>query len=108
VRFPYVVGAMANGIATTRMVVAAAKAGLHGLLRRGGLGLPQVEPPSTELPRGWAGRRPWGANLIHAPQEPGLEARTAELFLRRRGARASSASAFMRLTARWCATPAAG
>ncbi len=38
VRFPYVVGEMANGIATTRMVIAAARAGMLGFFGAAGLG----------------------------------------------------------------------
>src|SRR5689334_403843 len=41
VRFPYIVGEMANGIATAKMVVAAAKAGMLGFFGAAGL-MPEV------------------------------------------------------------------
>src|SRR3990167_3943114 len=37
IRFPYIVGEMANGIATTEMVIAAAKAGMLGFFGAAGL-----------------------------------------------------------------------
>jgi PfaD family protein len=40
---------------------------------------------------------PWGANLIHSPNEPELEAAVADLYVRR-GVRTVEASAYMQLT----------
>ncbi len=98
VRFPYVGGAMANGIASPAMVIALARSGMLGFLGTAGLSLHQMEEylrvTSSELDAHGAS---WGANLIHSPQEPGLEMATVELFLRH-GVRRVSASAFMRLT----------
>jgi trans-AT polyketide synthase/acyltransferase/oxidoreductase domain-containing protein len=107
VRFPYVVGAMANGITTTRMVKAAAGAGIIGFFGAGGLGLPQIEAAIAELAAELGAARPWGANLIHNPHEPDLEAATVELYLRA-GVTRASASAFMGLTAPLVRYAAAG
>jgi len=98
VRFPYVTGAMANGIATTRLVIAMAQAGMLGFFGAAGLSLPRVEAAVDELVRtlGHHGA-PWGSNLIHSPNEPALEMGAVELYLRR-GVRRVSASAFMNLT----------
>ena len=41
-RFPYVTGAMANGIATTQLVIEAARAGCLGFFGAGGLGFERV------------------------------------------------------------------
>ncbi len=94
-RFPYVVGAMANGITTEAMVTAAAEAGAIGFFGAAGLELARVEAAVVELaasldPR----RRSWGANLIHSPHEPTLEEAVVDLYLRH-GVRRVSASAFM-------------
>ena len=60
-RFPYVAGEMANGIATTAMCIAAAKAGFRGCFGAGGLGFARGEEAVNQLVAelGWAkmGRR---------------------------------------------------
>ncbi len=94
VRFPYVIGAMANGIATVELVQAAAEAGFLGFFGAAGLSLPRVE---AALDRLGSLEAPWGTNLIHSPQEPALEAAVVDLYLRR-GATRVSASAYMDLT----------
>jgi len=98
-RFPYVTGAMANGIATPAMVVAMAEAGMLGFFGAGGLSYAGVERGLADIQARLAGRTglAWGANLIHSPNEVGLEARVAELFIAR-GVRVVEASAFMKLT----------
>ena len=97
VRFPYVAGEMANGIATTQMCIAMAEAGLVGFFGAGGLGYPRVEKALDELAAKLGDRLPWGVNLIHSPNEPELENRVADLLLRK-GVKIISASAFMGLT----------
>lgn len=97
VRFPYIAGEMANGITTTKMVIAMAQAGMMGFFGAGGLAFPKVEQAVDELGAALGDRLPWGVNLIHSPNEPTLESRVAELIIRR-GVRIVSASAFMELT----------
>lgn len=97
VRFPYVAGEMANGIATTAMVIAAARAGMLGFFGAAGLGFERVERALDELHAALGDALPWGVNLIHSPNEPALEDRVADLLIRRGVARVS-ASAFMALT----------
>lgn len=97
VRFPYVAGEMANGIATTQMCIAMAEAGLVGFFGAGGLGYPRVEKAIDELVAKLGDRLPWGVNLIHSPNEPELENRVADLLLRK-NVKIISASAFMGLT----------
>jgi len=98
VRFPYVTGAMANGIATTRLVIAMARAEMLGFFGSAGLSLDRVERAVDELVAELGHDGPaWGCNLIHSPNEPDLEAGAVELYLRR-GVRRVSASAFMSLT----------
>ncbi|MEW5848465.1 MAG: PfaD family polyunsaturated fatty acid/polyketide biosynthesis protein [Myxococcota bacterium] len=97
VRFPYVVGEMANGIATTQMVIAAASAGMLGFFGAAGLGFERVEKAVEELRAALGDNASWGVNLIHSPNEPALEERVADLLIRR-GVTRVSASAFMALT----------
>lgn len=101
VRFPYVAGAMANGIASTRLVIAMARAGCLGFFGSAGLSPSRVEASIAELTEtlGAAdqGGAPWGANLIHSPNEPELEDAVVDLYLRA-GVRRVSAAAYMALT----------
>jgi trans-AT polyketide synthase/acyltransferase/oxidoreductase domain-containing protein len=96
-RFPYVGGEMANGIATTDMVVALAGAGMLGFFGAGGLDPRAVEAAVDELARRLEDRRNWGVNLIHTPAEPAAEERVADILVRRR-VPVVSASAYMSLT----------
>jgi PfaD family protein len=98
VRFPYIAGEMANGIATPRMVTAMGRARMLGFFGAGGLALPRVEQALDAIRGGLDGTPcAWGTNLIHSPHEPLLEEATVDLYLRR-GVRRMSASAFMALS----------
>lgn len=97
VRFPYVAGEMANGIATTRMVIAMAEAEMLGFFGAAGLSFERVEQAVAELEAALGDRAPWGVNLIHSPNESALEDRVADLLIRRGVARIS-VSAFMDMT----------
>lgn len=97
-RFAYVGGSMARGIASTDLAIALAEVGALGMFGAAGLKLATVEAAIDRLataldPQGL----PWGCNLIHSPGEAGLEAELVELYLRR-SVRRVEASAFMRLT----------
>lgn len=95
-RFPYVTGAMANGIATTRIVVEMSRSGFLGFFGAAGLTLGQIERAVLELKRE-LGAAPWGCNLIHSPNEPAIEDATADLYIRE-GVTRVEAAAFMGLT----------
>lgn len=98
VRFPYIAGEMANGIATTAMVVAMAQAGMLGFFGAAGLSPARVEKALDEIGAALgASGASWGSNLIHSPNEPDLEEAVVDLYLRRRVQRVS-ASAYMELT----------
>ncbi|MCE7002113.1 PfaD family polyunsaturated fatty acid/polyketide biosynthesis protein [Kibdelosporangium philippinense] len=96
-RFPYVAGEMANGIATTRMVIEMARAEMLGFFGAAGLDLARVDRAVNELVDEVGGGSNWGVNLIHSPGEPQFEERVADLLVRR-GVPRISASAFMGLT----------
>ena len=102
VRFPYASGAMANGIASTRIVIAMAEAGFLSFFGAAGLSPKRIERSidAIEASLGTPNGTPtpsWGSNLIHSPNEPSLEEAVADLYIRR-GVRRVSAAAYMRLT----------
>ncbi len=96
-RFPYVAGAMANGIATTELVIEMARAGCLGFFGAAGLSLDRVSAAIDDLSATLGDHAPWGCNLIHSPNEPALEAAVADLYIAR-GVRKVSAAAYMALT----------
>ena len=95
-RYPYVIGAMANGITSTKMVEAAGHAGLLGFYGAAGLAIAQIESAIQHL-QAKMKAMPFGFNLIHSPGDPNLEMETVHLYLRY-GVRLISASAFMGIT----------
>lgn len=96
-RFAYVAGEMANGIATTAMVVAVAEAGMLGVFGAAGLPTRAVAAAVDELSTRLSGRANWAVNLIHSPAEPLAEEETAHLLVARR-VPCVSASAYLDLT----------
>jgi len=95
-RFPYVAGAMANGITSVEMVRSMGEAGMIGFFGAAGLSLDRIESAIDDL-KAKLGDRPYGCNLIHSPYDPALEEATVDLYLRR-GIRRVSASAYLDLT----------
>lgn len=96
-RYAYCAGAMANGISTEEMVIALGKAGLMGSFGAGGLSPNRIETAiqkiKTALPQ-----EPYAFNLLNSPNEPMLEARVVELYLKHQ-IRVIEASAYLALTA---------
>ena len=95
-RYPYVAGAMANGIGSTTLVEAMSRGGMLGFFGSAGLPVKEVERAIDRL-GDTLGPAPFGFNLIHSPNEPHLEAAVVDLYLRR-GVRLVEASAYMDLT----------
>ena len=96
IRYPYLAGSMANGIASCEMVEAMSGAGMLGFFGAGGLLLGEVEAAIDRLTRA-LGDKAFGFNLLHSPNEPDLEAGAVDLYLRR-GVRLVEASAYLGLT----------
>jgi PfaD family protein len=92
-KYAYVAGAMANGIGSVEIVQAMAGAGMLGFFGSAGLSLARIETAIDRL----NGVSPVGFNLIHSPNEPGHEAATVDLYLKR-GIRLVEASAYLDLT----------
>ncbi|WP_433379447.1 PfaD family polyunsaturated fatty acid/polyketide biosynthesis protein [Actinoplanes sp. CA-142083] len=97
VRFPYVAGEMANGIATVASVVAMARARMLGFFGAAGLAMPAIERAVEELRRSLPDQDNWGVNLIHSPSESRHEERLVDLLVRAAVPKVS-ASAYMELT----------
>ena len=93
VRYAYIAGEMANGIATAQMVEAICREGMLGFFGAAGLGLAEIEKNLIRLEASCAGLA-WGSNLIHSPQDQELEEKTVDLYLAH-GVKRVSASAFM-------------
>src|SRR5262249_6380069 len=68
-RYPYMTGAMANGIGSVEVVEAMGSAGMLGSFGAAGLSLERI---ATALDRIQPdlGDRPYCVNLIHSPNEP--------------------------------------
>lgn len=96
-RYPYVSGAMANGIGSVEIVEAMGRAGMLGIFGAAGLPLTAVDTAIDRLGRSLGNSVPHGFNLIHSPNEPELEAAVVARYLKR-GVRLVEASAYLDLT----------
>ncbi len=97
IRFAYMTGAMANGIASTELVVAVARAGLLGSFGAAGLDVVRIDESIKAL-QAALGDTPFCANLIFSPNETGQEQAVVNCYLGN-GLRLIEASAYMDLTA---------
>ena len=95
-RYAYIVGAMANGITSVKMVETAGSAGCVGFFGAAGLPLNQIESAIDRLQQNIE-NIPYGFNLIHIPNDPELEEAVARLYLQRE-IKLVSASAYLNLT----------
>ncbi|QIS14034.1 PfaD family polyunsaturated fatty acid/polyketide biosynthesis protein [Nocardia arthritidis] len=96
VRYAYMSGAMAGGIASADLVIALARAGLLASFGAAGLTTDRVDTALRRF-RAEIPDLPYCANLIHSPSESAMERAAVELFLRY-GVTCVEASAFMSLT----------
>ncbi len=94
--YPYVAGSMANGISSSHMVETMGDHGMLGFFGSAGLPLQEVESAIDRI-SGHSHGNPYGFDLIHTPNDPGLESALADLYLRR-SIRLVEASAYMDLT----------
>ena len=95
-KYPYMTGAMANGIASAEIVEAMGRDGMLGSYGAAGQSIATVTAAIDRIQRSLPDRT-FCFNLIHSPNEPAHEAATAELLLRR-GVRLVEASAYLDLT----------
>lgn len=96
-RYAYYIGSMANGLSSEEMVIAAGQAGMLASFGAAGLTPPRIEAAIEKIKSALPGG-PYAFNLINSPNEPALEARAADLYLKY-GIRTVEASAYLILTA---------
>lgn len=95
-RFPYMCGSMANGIASIKLVKAAANAKLLASFGAAGLTLGEIEKAAQHLTETLSSK-PFCFNLIFSPNEKGHEDAVVSLYLKY-GIRLIETSAYMKLT----------
>jgi len=95
-KYPYIAGAMANGITSATMVKTMAENGMIGFLGAGGLSLEKIEKNIIELTNTLK-EKPFGFNLIHSLSDSTHEMATVDLYLKY-NIKLISAAAFMRMT----------
>ncbi|MGD9730589.1 MAG: PfaD family polyunsaturated fatty acid/polyketide biosynthesis protein [Desulfamplus sp.] len=110
-KYPYIAGAMANGITSVKIVEAMAINGMIGFFGAGGLSLSEVEKAIIYLKQTLGHSQlaadsddskseiglPFGFNFIHSLGDPEFEMSLAKLYLQH-GVHRVSAAAFMRIT----------
>lgn len=96
VRYAYMTGAMANGIASVEIVAAMSRAGMLGSFGAAGLSVERVTQAIDRL-QSDLGEAPYAVNLIHSPNEPSHESAIADLLIRKRVG-VVEASAYLDLT----------
>lgn len=94
--YPYMCGAMANGIASVTLVKAASDSGLLGSFGAAGLTLDEIEQAVTVLTKSLRSK-PFCCNLIFSPNEKGHEDAVVSLYIKH-GVHLVEASAYMKLT----------
>jgi trans-AT polyketide synthase, acyltransferase and oxidoreductase domains len=95
-KYAYKTGAMANGIASTELVIAIGKARLLGSFGAAGLVPKRVNEAIDRIQQALP-TETYAFNLIHSPVEEALESGAVKLFLER-GVHVVEASAFLALT----------
>lgn len=95
-KYPYMTGAMANGIASVEIVEAMGHAGMLGSFGAAGLSVARVTAAIDRLQASLTGRS-FCVNLIHSPGEPAHEMAVAELLIQR-GVERVEASAYLDLS----------
>ena len=96
IKYPYMAGSMANGIASTNLVEALTNAGMLASFGAAGLSLPEVEKAIQRLKESLPGKQ-FCFNLIYSPNEKGHEDAIVDLYLRY-GIDLVESSAYMKLT----------
>ena len=96
IKYPYMTGSMANGIASTELVEAIANADMLASFGAAGLPLAEIEKAIKRLKKSLPAK-PYCFNLIYSPNEKGHEDAVVDLFLRY-GIDLVEASAYMKLT----------
>ncbi|HSG25214.1 MAG TPA: PfaD family polyunsaturated fatty acid/polyketide biosynthesis protein [Anaerolineales bacterium] len=94
--YAYYTGAMANGIASEKLVITAGKAGFLASFGAAGLGPERVQSAIKQIQEALPGGL-YAFNLINSPSDPAAEARSADLYVKN-SVRTVEASAYVDLT----------
>ncbi|MFB6264182.1 MAG: 2-nitropropane dioxygenase, partial [Bradymonadaceae bacterium] len=98
IRFPYIAGAMANGISSQQFVVEAARADILGVFGAAGLDLDQIERGLASIDRQLdRDEDAWAANIIRSPHGSDFESELVDRLLDR-GVETATASGFVEVT----------
>ena len=97
VKYPYIAGAMANGIGSADMVIAMGKEGMIGFFGAGGLSLTNIKKNIAKIQSALSNGETYGFNLLHSPFETKLEQDTVDLYIEH-GITRVSASAYLKIT----------
>lgn len=81
-RYAYIAGSMYKGIASPKMVVRMGKAGYVGFFGTGGLKLSTIEEGIQYIQSNLKKEDPYGLNLLNNLDQPQLEEKTVDLFLK--------------------------
>lgn len=95
-KYAYMSGAMAKGIAGEELVIALGKKGFLGCFGAGALPLPRVEDAIIRIQAALPDR-PYAFNFLHSPRKLAKEDATADLYLKH-GVRTVEASSYISLT----------
>lgn len=96
VKYAYVAGAMAGGIASEELVIALGKEKLLSSFGTGGLSSDRIEAAINRVQQALP-KEPYAFNLLHNPHEPVVERNTVDLYLKH-NVKTVEASAFLDLT----------
>ncbi len=96
VKYAYMAGAMANGIASADLVIALGRVGMLASFGAAGLVPQRIEEAIAKIQDALP-NQPYAFNLIHSPSEMAIEQRAVELFLRH-NITTVEASAFLEVT----------
>ncbi|WP_435002856.1 ACP S-malonyltransferase [Bacillus atrophaeus] len=95
--YAYLAGGMYRGIASEKMVVNLAKAGMMGFFGTGGLKLSQIEEAIVSIQSELTQEQAYGINVVHNMKHPETEDKIIDLLIKR-SVRNLEASAFLSVT----------
>ena len=96
VKYAYMTGAMAQGIASEEMVITLGKANILSSFGAGGLSPTRIEAAIHKIQQALHNKS-YAFNLLHSPSEPAIERRLIDLYLQHQ-VRIIEASAFLDLS----------
>lgn len=96
-KYAYLTGGMYRGIASKEIIVKMGKAGMMGFFGSGGLQLSQIEATIQYIQKELTSGEAYGMNLLYNMNNPEVEEKTVELYLKY-GVKNIEAAAFLSIT----------